>query len=264
MTNLLTLEAEDVLSSVASLRRRVRVDRDLHWFPLALFAALTLASAPLYYGWRWVGPTASSCHSSSGTAVLTCGVVDRLPPSGILTQGFTLKSLGGWLSAYWIVGLVAVSLVLAQWYRARSQRIGLKMHRWPLALTTLALIVIAWIKSSSDNLRPPFFVSSHVWSAGATPLWMVVIALGILVWQDRSAWSIIYATGLVVIVWAVSVYPAAGFLRWDGLGGWVTPANADVYTVILPGVYLAMGAFFVWARLHDQRRRLRREGHVHV
>jgi hypothetical protein len=261
MTNLATLEAEDVLSSVDALRRRVRSDRSLHWLPLALFSVLTLASAPLYYRWQSSFPQAEPCYRSSGLHVLTCAGYDHLPASGILTQGFTLNSLGGWLSFYWIAGLIMVSLVIAQWYRSRSNRIGLRMHRWPIVVTTLSLLAIAWIKSSPANIRPPFFASSHLWDAGATPLWIVVIGLWILAWQERSITSVVFAVGFSAIVWGVSEYPAARFLRWDGLGGWVTNSNFDVYTVVLPGIYLFLGALFASARWHDQRRRLGQRGY---
>ena len=261
MTNLLTLDAEDVLSSVDALRRRVRSDRNLHWFPLALFSALTLASAPLYYRWQWSIPRAEPCYRSSGHYVLTCTGYDRVPVSGILTQGFTLNSLGSWLSFYWIAGLILVSLVIAQWYRSRSNRMGLRMHRWPIVVTTMSLLAIAWIKSSPADIRPPFSASSHLWDAGATPLWIVVIGLWILAWQERSITSVVFGVGFSAIVWGVSEYPAAGFLRWDGLGGWVTNSNFDVYTVVLPGIYLVLGALLVSARCHDQRHRLPQRGY---
>jgi hypothetical protein len=162
------------------------------------------------------------------------------------------------------VGLVGVSLATAQWYRSRSPRIGLKMHQWPGAVVTVALLVIAWMKSDPSNFFPPFLVSSHLWSAGAIPLWFVVVGVWILVVQERSFGAGLFATGFSALVLAVSVAPAAGFMRWDGRGAAVTYSNYGMYTVLLPGAYLALGALVALARREDQRRRLRLEDHVNV
>lgn len=57
-------DAADVLRHVESVRRQARRQLDHFWFPLVVFGALTLASAPVQ--WLWSGPTVAVFWAVAG------------------------------------------------------------------------------------------------------------------------------------------------------------------------------------------------------
>src|SRR5580658_83099 len=97
------LDATGALGAVAALRTKVREDRYGHWFPLIVFGALTLASAPLY--WNWPLPASDCTRTAQAT---TCGFIEVTNPplGGALGTGSLPIGPGRWVTAYWVAALV--------------------------------------------------------------------------------------------------------------------------------------------------------------
>ena len=88
----------ELLGQVGELRRKVRADRDVHWFPLLVFGIAVLAAAPAY----------------------VVDLPDDLPPDTVLPRPYGLSY------AWWFVVLPAGTLLTLVWYRWRGHRTGLQ------------------------------------------------------------------------------------------------------------------------------------------
>ena len=96
-----------LLTSVRDLTRQVRIAQRGTWFPLLVFAVITLAAIPVA---RYAPRHPGICRSDqTGTA---CSVVSP------------------WLSAYWPVALVLAYVTIAGFclYRSRRRGVGTRIR----------------------------------------------------------------------------------------------------------------------------------------
>ncbi|MEV4536503.1 hypothetical protein AB0J82_22215 [Asanoa sp. NPDC049518] len=101
---------DELLASMATLRRRTRAARHAYWFPLILFGLLVVAAAPLYV--------------ESTERVSMLGLPGDGPPLAALGGDHLEQSTAlGW---YWLVALLAGYLLSLGWYHWRGERMGLR------------------------------------------------------------------------------------------------------------------------------------------
>ena len=111
----------ELLAAVRDLTRQVRVAQRGTWFPLLLFAALTLISVPV---------TLNTRH------VLDC----RVNPPGKICVAYSLGAF-----VYWPLALVLAYAVIAAFYvhRARSRGVGSRVRPYVLTGVIIALVATA-------------------------------------------------------------------------------------------------------------------------
>jgi hypothetical protein len=158
----------ELLSSVRNLTRQVRIAQRSTWFPLLVFAAITLAAIPVY---RYSPHELGQCRSGpGGTAVCssyTLGVLVYWPVALLLSYSAIvafyihqsrLRGVGTRIRPFVIIGaviaviVVAGSLWRAQHLASQTQLIPARPHASVLELSNataaigLALLVLAWFE----------------------------------------------------------------------------------------------------------------------
>jgi hypothetical protein len=154
----------ELLSATRRLSRQVRQAQRGTWFPLLLFAALTLISVPVTLNSRYV---------------LDC----RVNPPGKICAAYSLGAF-----VYWPLALMLAYAAIAAFYvhRARSRGVGTRVRPYVLAGVIIALVatgVSLWFVTHPGVigfLSPPspgtIFVHRLVSPAGAIGLALLVLA----------------------------------------------------------------------------------------
>jgi hypothetical protein len=225
--------AEAALHGIESLRRQVRRQRSVFWFPCVIFGLIILGSAPLY--WQ----TATGCPGSQ----TSCGGIVHINPWTLLLGSFAgspaLAPYWG-QSVYWLIGLTIGFLAAGRYCRRVRQRVGIRVRMRPLLLGCLAFVIVElglWAHEGFGFVPLIPFVSTY----GTQVLAVVAVGLLALAISERDRWQIAYAVGfafVAVISMATAVnglFSEAGFGGPFQNGGWVLP------NLILPGGYLVLG-----------------------
>jgi len=253
MTNQIDGSTQELLASVGTLRHRVRNDRHSFWFPLVVFGLITLLSIPLYYGWPMrLNLGSMHCHHYANRTISCTGT--GFIPQGFLTRGFFTNQLGSWLSLFWVLSMFLGYVATIAFYRHRAVTVGLKVRIWPAVAVGLGLLILVMLMQSYWHaIEPPFLNSGDFWTRGTATLVILSVGIATLAALERSFWYIIYAVGFVFIALLSSLYNVSNLVRWEGLGGFITPSNEAIPNVILPSLYLLIGGFVFWALQHDAR-----------
>jgi hypothetical protein len=177
------------LASVRDLTHQVRIAQRGTWFPLLVFAVITLGSIPLYrYGPRHVAACVSG-QAPAGQVSVVCGAVRP------------------WTVVYWPVALVLAYVAIAAFYVRQSRRRGVGTRIRPYLVVGVVFAVLVSAASLWGAYHP------SIPHQGVTPLTEVgyrlqssVAAIGVallvLAWVERNrllAWfSLVYL--IVVLV----------------------------------------------------------------
>ena len=217
----------ELLSTVRTLTRQVRVAQRGTWFPLLVFAAITVASIPIYrFAPRHLGPCRSGPNGGYVcTAVIRLGLV------------------------YWPIALMLAYAVIARFYIDQSRRRGVGTRIQPYVIAGVVLAVLLggaslWrashplIPSSTQFLGAPVNRSLYDF---ATPAVAIGLALLVLAWVERSlallAYSLVYLAIVVVSggrmihsrsLWSFLpnlLIPATLLLLGSGLFALIRPKN---------------------------------------
>lgn len=175
--------ARELLSSTRKLTRRVRQAQRGTWFPLVLFAALTLLSIPV---------TRSSRH------VIDC----RPTPGGYICIAFSPGSY-----VYWPLALVLAYAAIAAFYvrRARRRGVGTPVRPYVVAGVVLAAAATGaslWLITHQGEpgflLRP--VSESEVLIRLASPEAGIGLALLVLSRVERYAALLVFSLAYLVVV----------------------------------------------------------------
>src|SRR5207253_2096054 len=173
------------LSTIRGLTRQVRVAQRGSWFPLLVFAAIMLASIPVY----WFAPR-------------------RLGPCRPNPDGGTVcTSVMPLVLVYWPVALVLAYVVIASFYLSQSRRrgVGTGIRPYVLAgfvITVLVTAVSLWRFSHplvpSVGRAPGSPLGRALYDVVAPP---AAIGLGLLVLAriERSLALLAYSVGYLVV-----------------------------------------------------------------
>jgi hypothetical protein len=175
----------ELLATVRDLTRQVRAAQRGAWFPLLVFAAITLVSIPLYrYAPHHVGPC-------------------RTGPQGMSVCTAYIPSV--WV--YWPIALVLGYVVIARFSINQSRRrgVGSRIRPYVIVGVVLAgLLAAALLWEAAHPLVPAFDVSpTHAPFYGlATPAPAIGLALLVLAWVERNwalfAYSVVYVVFVLV------------------------------------------------------------------
>ncbi|MEV0461268.1 hypothetical protein [Catellatospora methionotrophica] len=188
----------DLLATVRELTHQVRVAQRGSWFPLLVFAAITLVAIPVYRYAPFVD-LFGTCRSQPGQTVC-------MTPNPV--------ELG-----YWTLALVLAYGVIAGFYVRQSRRRGIGTPIRPYVITGVALAVAMAAVSVWQVYQPllpvpadPFAdaadieVSPVAWLVNgfASPIAVIGLALLVLAWVERNGALAAYSVGYLVIVVAES------------------------------------------------------------
>ncbi|WP_238007649.1 hypothetical protein KZZ52_56620 [Dactylosporangium sp. AC04546] len=187
----------ELLAAVRDLTRRVRVAQRGTWFPLLVFATITLVAIPVYRYAPYLD-VFGTCRSRPGSTVC-------MAPNP--------AELG-----YWTVALLLAYAAIAAFYVRQSRRRGVGTPIRPYVVVGVALAVLMTAVSIWLTFHPllpqpadPFStdpaqieVGPAVWLINglASPLAVIGLALLVLTWVERNwallAYTLVYlAIGMV-------------------------------------------------------------------
>ncbi|MBA3690420.1 MAG: hypothetical protein H0W82_03270 [Actinobacteria bacterium] len=199
---------KDLLTEANRARSEARSMRRGAWFPLIVFGALMVASAPLYR---------------------LSGRVTRPDGISVLTYG------SRWISVYWLIAVPLGYAVCVLSYRRRATRTGVAGSLWPYVATGLGLFALM-------SLVPPGIVAE--WTPGFAHSWtalpLISLAAGLLVLSRLERDWMLMALSLGLLALAVlseTIYDVA--LGWQGL-------SAAGFSGIVSGVLLLLAGAIQW------------------
>lgn len=209
----------ELLAAVRDLTRKVRVAQRGTWFPLLVFATITLVAIPVYRYAPYLD-LFGTCRSRAGHTVC------RVPNP---------TELG-----YWTVALMLAYAVIAGFYVRQSRRRGVGTPIRPYVVAGVALAVLMVAVSIWSTFHPPIPVPADPFStdpveievgpAGwlilglASPTVVIGLALLVLAWVERHwallAYSLVYLV-IVVIMGSQVIHSTS---RWFFLPHLLVPA----------------------------------------
>lgn len=185
-------DPKQALWQARELARGVRRAQRGTWFPLLVFAAVTLAAIPVY---RY-GQFAKTCRPvpapTPGPAGRVCSVYS--------STGFV----------YWPIALVLAYVAIAAFYLHRSRARGLGTRIRPYVTAGIAIAVALTTVSLWEAHHPPVdprdFLGLHVGQGFdlvnrlASPACAIGLALLVLAWAERSEALLAVTVGYLVVV----------------------------------------------------------------
>jgi hypothetical protein len=218
-----TDDPQDLLSSTRDLTRRVRLMQRGAWFPLLVFATVTLAAAPFY---RYGHPHR---HCTSLHAGTTACVIQ--------------STLALW---YWPVALLGAYIAISWFYvhRAHQRGVGSRVLPYIAVGAVLALLVTAWALWAdahpgflADTLRLGPSHPVDFFRRVASPAGAIGLALLLLARIERS-WTLF---SLSVVYLAVNVVPIyAGSFRRPTPWVFLPHLLLTGSTLLIGGIILAL------------------------
>ena len=177
----------ELLAAVRDLTRQVRIAQRGTWFPLLIFAVITLAVIPIYrYAPSHLGPCRSGPQGSSVCAAVIPGVL-----------------------VYWPIALVLAYAVVAGFYVRQSRRrgVGTRIRPYVVGGVVIAALLAAASLWRAFHPRVPLSVTQiHVAAPTlgiydlATPAAAIGLALLVLAWVERNRALLAYSLVYLVIV----------------------------------------------------------------
>ncbi|MEU8209920.1 hypothetical protein AB0B85_12045 [Micromonospora sp. NPDC049044] len=187
----------ELLAAVRDLTRQVRVAQRGTWFPLLVFAVITLIAIPVYRYAPYVD-LFDTCRSS---------------PQHTVCMAPNPTELG-----YWTVALVLSYAAIAGFYVRQSRRRGVGTPIRPYVVVGVALAVLMTAVSIWLRLHPlvpvpadPFSTDPAAIEVGpaawlvnglASPIAVIALALLVLAWVERNwallAYSLVYLAIVMV------------------------------------------------------------------
>ncbi|HTN79945.1 MAG TPA: hypothetical protein VMK16_09745 [Acidimicrobiales bacterium] len=181
-------DPRNLLSTTQDLSRRVRLAQRGAWFPLLVFAAVTLAAIPF----TRYGGHPKHCGAIHGTGYVC------------LVQ----STLALW---YWPIAVVAGYLLITWFYVHRSAQrgVGTSVRAYVVVGVVLAALVAAW--AFWADVHPAFLAEvlsrqepNRVLYRLATPAGVIGLALLLLAWIERS-WTLFGLTIAYLVVAVATV-----------------------------------------------------------
>ena len=216
--------AQNLLSATRDLARRVRLTQRGAWFPLLMFAAMTLGAIPF----NRYGPHPIHCTSSPGGGHVC----------------IAYSALGLW---YWPVALLAAYVAISWFYlhRARRRGVGTRVQPYVLVGAVLALLTTAWAlwvyahpAFLAETLRSGSAQPATFLDRMASPTGAIGLALLLLAWIEAS-WALLTLTAVYLIVQTSTVGIGARFSH-PSPWAFLPHLLADGAVLLIGGIILAM------------------------
>jgi len=190
-------DAAVLLSQTTALTNRVRRAQRATWFPLLVFAAVTLVAVPV----EALGTWHTHCVSGPGP-VASCV---KYSYAGLL---------------YWPLAMIAAYVAISSFYVVRSRRQGLGTRVWPYVVTGIALAVLVipplevvmTRMHTSVGVGPGWFVfgspmfATDLLARLLSVTGVIGLALLVLAWVERSKALTLFTLGYLALVVAPITY----------------------------------------------------------
>jgi hypothetical protein len=197
----------ELLASVGDLTRRVRIAQRGTWFPLLVFAVITLGAIPIdRYGPRHPG----ACRYFPG-------------PDGQAAR--VCWSVAPWHLVYWPVALVSAYVAIAGFYvyQARQRGIGSRIRPYAVVGIVIAVLVTAvtlWQLRRPPTPGDPASPWTQLVYLLRTPAAAIGLGLLVLAWVERNRALVWFSLGYLLVVltpttWLIGVNRQLG--PWDFL-----------------------------------------------
>jgi hypothetical protein len=230
--------SRELLTSVRDLARQVRIAQRGTWFPLLVFAVITLGSIPLSrYGPRHLAACVTA-PAPGGQVSMVCGVVRP------------------WVAVYWPVALVLAYAAIATFYVRRSRRRGVGTRIRPYVVAGIVFAVLVSAASLWETYHPTISRQGvtplvEIGYRAQSPLAAIGVALLVLAWVERHrllAWfSLAY---LVVVLVPQDLLPRQSHVAVGHYASGDTPQHL----LVIAGLLLAGSAGFALYGHSTQRR----------
>lgn len=201
----------ELLSTVRTLTRRVRLAQRGAWFPLLVFAAITLAAIPIYrFAPRHLGACRSGPHGTT-----FCAASIRLA------------------IVYWPIALTVAYVMIAGFYVNRSRQRGVGTRIRPYVVVGIVIAVLLAAVSTWRASHPLLPSSTRVFGTSvnpsfydlASPAAAIGLALLVLAWIERSLALLIYTLVYLVIVVVNASRMVHSTSQWYFLPNLLLPAT---------------------------------------
>jgi hypothetical protein len=190
-----------LLSSTRELAQRARKAQRATWFPLFVFAAVTVVSLPV----ARFGGHHLSCERSAGPLEL---------------QGRVCFIYSNAEFVYWPIALVLAYVAISAFYIRRSQVRGIETRVRPYAIAGIIIAVALTALAFWEAHYHPFGASTPVGLNGlpfrlASPGAAIGFALLVLVWAERNRALLLLTLAYLAVVLAPIVVqvPRWGFVQ---------------------------------------------------
>jgi hypothetical protein len=217
-------DPQNLLSTTRELTRRVRLTQRGAWFPLLVFAAVTVGAIPF----NRYGPHPIHCTSSRGGGHVC----------------IAYSALGLW---YWPVALLAAYVAISWFYlhRAHQRGVGTRVQPYVVVGAVLALLTTAWAlwvyahpAFLAETLRIGSAQPATFLDRIASPAGAIGLALLLLAWIERS-WALLALTVVYLVVQTSTVGIGARFSHptpW----AFLPHLLADCAVLLIGGIILAL------------------------
>jgi hypothetical protein len=209
----------ELLATVRDLTRQVRAAQRGTWFPLLVFATITLVAIPVYR----FGPYPDLFG--------TC----RTRGDQTVCSGENPTQLG-----YWTLALLLAYAVIAGFYVRQSRRrgVGTPIRPYVVVGAVLAVLMAAvsvWLVFHPLLPQPadPFSTDPAAFEVGrtawlvhglASPLAVIGLALLVLAWVERNGALLAYSLGFLAIMSSLDARVIHSTSRWFFLPHLLVPA----------------------------------------
>ena len=242
--------AAEWLRSLEALRLRTRLARSGHWFVLLVFGIIVLGAMPFYVQ-TFATAATPGCQAMKGGGVTCVFRSSSNLLGGAFNPLFSDFNLGRWATVYWAVALVVGFAVVVAFYRHRARAVGVAGRIWPMVVVGLGLLLLVLLVDSPQSSFPPF---PDLWIRGTGALLIVALGIAVLAGIERSWGFGIFAAGFVGLALLSCLYDEVNIFGRLGLGVPFDGGGSALPNLVLPGIYLVLGAVGFWVAGRRTRR----------
>jgi hypothetical protein len=237
------------LLSVKELRSRTRLARNIHWFVLLVFGALTIGALP-FYSVAVLTATSPGCHRAGPDGFFCQGPEGHVPLGGAFNPQGSSGGLSQWATVYWVIAVTLGFVAVLVFYRHRSISLGVQGRIWPAVAVGGGLFFLA-VFGNRQGSRLPL---PDAWIRGTGVILVLAIGLGILAVLERDRMFGAYTIAFVGIALLSVLYDDVNLFQRFGLGAPFNGSGAALPNLLLPGIFLLLGGLGFW--VHGYRARM--------
>jgi hypothetical protein len=249
-------ESADHIERDIELRRGTAVAREDSWLALLVAGVIVLAAMPFY---RFLGSTSNSTGCTSFSGGFTCRT--HLLSNGFFGMGLGSSAPGIFgnsspgATTYWVISIFLGVCVVVGFYWVRSREIGNVGRIWPIVTVGLGALVLG---AASRNWFST--VPTEMTIRGMQSLLIIALGLIVLAAIDQALAFSLFVAGFFGLALLSCLYNVSNLFARLGISSHWPVEDQTLPNLILPGIYLLIGAAAFWALHHWKIRANRSKG----